>query len=209
MLNNGPARMYVPMFLEHDNTLIHLVGYAAEETLARKLLDAKRDENIKLGSHVFQKKAVIKTTREKTSHATKEELIQLINMFNNVRFLGVNHGNTDVKDKFCDDVLMECPKVEEAGILDREHMYRFYRLGLRGDANTKLTVKARPAGLLNDSKLVFGREVSPEEIHEKHQKQKEKRQERREKKSRNGKKNGKKNKPRKAKKKPKSKAKYK
>ena len=209
MLNNGPARVYVPMFLEHDNTLIHLVGYAAEETLARKLLDAKRDETIKIGSQVIQKRAVIKTTREKTSHATKEELIELINMFNNVRFLGVNHGNTDVKDKFCDDVLVKCPKVEQAGILDREHMYSFYRLGLRGDANTKLTVKSRPAGLLNDSKLVFGREATPEELHLLHQKQKEKRVERRERNARKGKKNGKKNKPKKAKKKPRAKAKRK
>lgn len=209
MLNNGPARVYVPMFLEHDNTLIHLVGYAAEETLARKLLDAKRDDTIKIGSQVIQKRAVIKTTREKTSHATKEELIELINMFNNVRFLGVNHGNTDVKDKFCDDVLVKCPKVEQAGILDREHMYSFYRLGLRGDANTKLTVKSRPAGLLNDSKLVFGREATPEELHLLHQKQKEKRVERRERNARKGKKNGKKNKPKKAKKKPRAKAKRK
>lgn len=208
MLNNGPARVYVPMFLVHDNTLIHLVGYAAEETLARKLLEAKRDDTIKIGSQVFQKRAVIKTTREKTSHATKEELIQLINMFNNVKLLGVNHGNTDVKDDFCDDILVNCPKVDQVGILDREHMYSFYRLGFKGDANTKLTVKSRPAGLLNDSKVVFGREATAEELREKHQKQKERKLAYKEKKARKGKKNGKRNKQRKTKKKPKSKGKY-
>ena len=209
MLNNGPARVYVPKFLEHDNTLIHLVGYAAEETLARKLLESKKDETIRIGSQVFLKKAVIKTTREKTSHATEEELIELINMFNNVRFLGVNHGNADVKDKFCDDILVNCPKVEQAGILDREHMYSFYRVGLRGEDCNKLTVKSRSAGLLNDSRLVFGKEVSPEKLFERHQKQKEKRRERREENARKGKKDGKKNKQKKSKKKPKSKGKHK
>lgn len=213
MLNNGPAREYVPMFLGRENALIHLVGYAAEETMARKLLDAKRDEVIRFGGAVYKKRAVIKTTREKTSHATEEELLELINMFNNIKFLGVNHGNTDVKDHFCDDVLMECPNVDQAGILDREHMYSFYRLGFKGDANTKLTIKARPAGLLNDSKLLFGREATPEEMHERHQMEKERKLRRREKEARKGKKNskknGKRNKQKKAKKKAKRINKYK
>lgn len=208
MLNNGPAMIYVPKFLVRENALIHLVGYAAEETMARKLLDTKRDETVKIGGVVFQKKAVIKTTREKTSHATEEELLELIGMFNNIKFLGINHGNTDVKSDFCDDVLMECPNVEQAGIIDREHMYSFYRLGLKNDPDTRITIKSRPAGLLNDSKLVFGREATPEELHEKHQKEKEIKQNRREKGARRGKKNGKRNKQKKAKKKAKRNSKY-
>ena len=201
MLNNGPAREYVPMFLGRENALIHLVGYAAEETMARKLLDAKRDDVIKFGGVCFQKKAVIKTTREKSSHATEEELIELIRMFNNIKFLGINHGNTEVKDQFGDDVLMECPNVEQIGILDREHMYSFYRLGFKGDANTKLTVKARPAGLLNDSKLLFGREATLEEMHVRKQLEKERKQHAKERQQRKGKKNGKRNKQQKSKKK--------
>ncbi len=169
MLNNGPARVYVPMFLERDNTLIHLVGYAAEETLARKLLDTKRDEAVKIGAKTYKKKSVIKTTREKTSHATEEELIELINMFNNIKFLGINHGNTDVKDEFYDDVMTQCPNVHQAGILDREHMFSFYRVGLKSDYDTRVIVKARSAGLINNSKLVFGKEASAQEIFEKHQ----------------------------------------
>ena len=208
MLNNGPAREYVPMFLGRENALIHLVGYAAEETMARKLLDAKRDDVVRFGGAVYKKKAVIKTTREKTSHATEEELIELINMFNNIKFLGINHGNTDVKDDFCDDVLMECPNVDQVGILDRAHMYSFYRLGFKGDSNTKLTIKARPAGLLNDSKLVFGREATLEEMQERQQREKERKEKRREKQQRKGKKNGKRNKQKKAKKKEKRKPKY-
>ncbi|MBQ7409901.1 MAG: MBL fold metallo-hydrolase [Clostridia bacterium] len=201
MLNNGPAKVYVPKFLVRENALIHLVGYAAEETMARKLLDAKRDETVKIGGVVFQKKAVIKTTREKTSHATEEELLELIGMFNNIKFLGINHGNTDVKNDFGEDVVMECPNVEQVGIMDREHMYSFYRLGFKGDANTRLTVKARSAGLLNDSRLVFGREATSEELRERIQMEKERKQKRREKDARKGKKNGKRNKQKGAKKK--------
>lgn len=169
MLNHGPARLYVPEFLKRDNTLIHLVGYAAEGTLARKLLDAKRNETIRIGSTTYQKKSVIKTTREKTSHATKDELIRLINSFTNIRFLGINHGNEDVKNGFCDDVLAECPKVEQVGVINREIMFSFYRSSVKQGRDAKIVVKSSPTGLLNDSKLVFGKEASSEEIYRKRQ----------------------------------------
>ena len=35
MLSHGPALTYVPMFIQKENSLIHLTGYAAEGTLAR------------------------------------------------------------------------------------------------------------------------------------------------------------------------------
>lgn len=159
MLSNGPARMYVPMFLEHKNALIHLVGYAAEETLARKLLDAKRDEEIQICGHTYKKNAVVKTTREKTSHATKDKLIEFLNSLKNVRFLGINHGNTDVKQAFASDCAQECDNVEEIGIFDREHMYCFYRVGYKNESIGKnIIVKAMPAGLINNSTVLFGRE---------------------------------------------------
>ena len=192
-MSNGPARTYVPMFLQRENALIHLVGYAAEETLARKLLEAKREDAVEYGLATYSKKCVIKTTRERTSHATEDELLRLINLFQNIKFLGINHGNTDVKYEFYEDVLLECPNVEQAGILDREHMYSFYRVGLKTDPDTRIVVKARSAGLINDSKLVFGREADADEIAERQKKarqqkakQKEKRKEKME---RKGKKN--------------------
>lgn len=164
MLSNGPAKIYVPLFLEHPNSLIHLVGYAAEETLARKLLDAKRADKLQIGNNVYQKNAVVKTTREKSSHATQDELIRLINLFTNVKFLGINHGETETKKIFQDAVEEECPNVQDMRILDREHMVGFYRVGYKNDRNTKLVVKHMPAGLINESRVVFGKEASAEQI---------------------------------------------
>lgn len=188
MLSNGPAKVYVPLFLEHPNSLIHLVGYAAEETLARKLLDTKRDDTVTIGNKIYQKRAVVKTTREKTSHATEDELLELINLFTNVRFLGINHGNTDVKEVFYEDILKECPNVESVGILDREHMFAFYRVGYKKDPDTRIVVKAMPAGLLNDSKLVFGKEAGEEKVSEKHKKTNQKSRGKKSAKAKNGKK---------------------
>lgn len=164
MLSNGPARVYVPMFLERKDALIHLVGYAAEETLARKLLDAKRDDGVQIGSHWYKKNAVVKTTREKTSHATEDQLIEFINMFSNVVFLGVNHGNTDVKISFANDVAEECENVQEIGIFDREHMFCFYRVGYKNEViGQNIVVKPMPAGLINNSRPLFGKEVATRE----------------------------------------------
>lgn len=171
MLSNGPAKSYVPMFLEHPNSLIHLVGYAAEETLARKLLDAKRDETVTIGSKVYRKNAIVKTTREKTSHATEDELLKLINLFTNIKFLGINHGNTEVKKVFYADILEECPNVENVGIFDRDHMFSFYRVGYKKKgSHTKIDVKALPAGLVNDSRVVFGKETNDKESFKKSKK---------------------------------------
>lgn len=174
MLSNGPAKTYVPIFLEHPNSLIHLVGYAAEETLARKLLEAESQDTVKIGDNIYHKRAVVKSTREKTSHATKDELLKLINMFTNVRFLGINHGNADVKEAFYDNVFEECPNVETAGILNRNQMYRFYSIGDNNSPNARIVVKTQPTGFLNDSKLLFGKEASKKDIFGKTKKSKKK-----------------------------------
>jgi len=160
MLSNGPARTYVPLFLEHKNSLIHLVGYAAEETIARTLLDAKREDVIQIGGHYYQKNAVVKTTREKSSHATQDQLIDFINMFNNIKFIGINHGNTDFKKVFANVVAEGCTNVEEIGIFDREHMYCFYRVGYKNKSiKQNIIVKAMPAGLINNSRVLFGHKI--------------------------------------------------
>ena len=165
MLSNGPASTYVPIFLAHKNALIHLVGYAAEETLARKLLEAKRDDKILIGNHCYKKNAIVKTTREKTSHATEDQLLEFINLFTNVRFIAINHGNTEVKKVFANDIVNECPNVKDVGILDREHMYCFYRVGYKNDFTSRnIIIKAMPAGLINSSKVVFGKEGKTKNI---------------------------------------------
>ena len=161
MLSNGPAKTYVPLFLEHPNALIHLVGYAAEETMARKLLDAKREDEVMLGLHAYHKRAVVKTTRENSSHATEDQLLEFINMFTNIRFLGINHGNTDTKKHFFDDIVEECPSVEDLAILDRDHMVSFYQMATKSSRYSDIAVKKMPAKLLNESRVVFGKEVDP------------------------------------------------
>lgn len=141
MLSNGPARQYVPMFLEHSRAMIHLTGYAAEETLARTLLDAKRSEMITIGTNVYHKKAIVKSTREKTSHVTLESMLYFINQFDNIVFLGINHGEENVQKYLAHSVKENCPNVEMIDILNRQYVYYIYQKGTVLDRYSNLVVK--------------------------------------------------------------------
>lgn len=158
MLSNGPARVYVPIFLANKNSLIHLVGYAAEETLARKLLDAKDAEFVKIGSQEIEKLCEVKTTREMSSHATRDQMIGFINLFTNIVLLGINHGEHEVKKAFAETVVEQCPNVGEVAVLDREHMVCIYQNGFSKEPFTNVKIKHMHAGLCCDSKLYFGKE---------------------------------------------------
>lgn len=146
MLSNGPAHYYVPIYLARENAMIHLAGYAAEETLARKLLECKRDESIKLGNKVIEKKCIVKTTREHSSHITADDGIEFIKQFDNIVFLAVNHGEAGNKATFGHRVEEET-SVKEVGLLDRDNMYVFYQNATRDVDYTDMYVKRVPAKL--------------------------------------------------------------
>jgi len=145
MLSNGPAREHVPNFLERYDCMIHLCGYAAEETIARQLLDTIRLNEVTIRGNVYQKNAVVKTTREFTSHAASDELIKFLSQFKNVRFVAVNHGSTVQSRDFAHLINDTCPNVEEVGRINRNNMYCFVQRAKRGAGYEDIEVKALPA----------------------------------------------------------------
>lgn len=158
MLSNGPAREYVPLFLEHPNSMIHITGYAAEETLARKLLEAADEETITIGGHSYKKRAKIKMTSEDTSHAPADIIVGFINQFNHVELVAVNHGEAQTRKSFSETVVEDCPKVKDVGLIDREHMFCIYQFGYKEDKYTNMVIKQLPAKLVNNYNVVFGKE---------------------------------------------------
>lgn len=147
MLSNGPARLYVPMFICREDCMIHLIGYAAEETLARTLLEAKRADVVSIGNSMYQKRAVVKTTREKTSHAPLNEILEFIEPFDNIVFMAINHGEEDVKNGLKETVREECPNVKMVDCLDRNNMYCIHQLAKSDDNFSNIVVKKQPAKL--------------------------------------------------------------
>lgn len=143
MLSQGPARTYVPVYLERSNAMIHLVSYAAEGTVARALLEAKHKEEVTYGSQKFKKRATIKSTREMSSHATADQMIRFINQFTNIQALILQHGSYESLDAFEKRVLEET-NVEKVGRLNRQTMYAIYQCANSGDKWPNLVIKERP-----------------------------------------------------------------
>ena len=158
MLSQGPARTYVPVYLERPNAMIHLVSYAAEGTVARALLDAKHKEEVTYGSQKFKKRAILKSTREKSSHATADQMIGFINQFTNIQALLLQHGSYESLDTFERRVVEETD-VEKIGRLNRSTMYAIYQYADRKDKWDNLVIKERP----NKVEAVYAYKPSKEE----------------------------------------------
>lgn len=147
MLSNGPARNHVSNFIERFDCMIHICGYAAEETVARELLNTMTMDEVEIRGKLYQKNAIVKTTREFTSHATSDELMKFLRQFHNVRFVVVNHGATRPSREFTESIIDKCPNVEEAGRINRQTMFCFIQKAPRGADYEDIVVKAMPAKL--------------------------------------------------------------
>lgn len=137
MLSRGPATTYVPMFIERD-ALIHLTGYAAEETLARKLIDSYENnlDEIEIGYSIYKANATVKWTSEFSSHATAPELISFLRQFNNLKFVIINHGESNIKELFKKRVEKEI-RVKNVEVIDRSKLFIIGAFGLKKSMNTK------------------------------------------------------------------------
>lgn len=133
MLSDGPARIYIPFFLEMENAVIQLIGYAAEGTLARALLEGKKENTVKFAGQEIIKRAEVKSTREKSGHAFNDDMIEFINQFKNIKFMYINHGSTESQQFFRNLVLQQTNlKEKEVDFLNREKAYVIYQNTVKG-----------------------------------------------------------------------------
>lgn len=151
MLSNGPARSLVPYFLQNPKAMIHLVGYAAEGTLARALLDAKREESVTFNSKVLTKRAIVKTTREFSAHATADEMLEFIRQFKNVVFVGINHGEITSQKAFQGRVKDETG-IKRVELLSPDYEYVFYQNTPSGARYTDMLIKKNTPEVSKSSK---------------------------------------------------------
>ena len=137
MLTHGPALTYVPMFLERD-TLIHLTGYAASDTLARKLIDAYENnlDEIEIGYSKLKTNATVKWTDEFSSHASASELISFLKQFKNLKFVVINHGESEIKERFKKRVEKEI-RAKNINVIDRSNVFVIGAYGLKKSMSSK------------------------------------------------------------------------
>ena len=128
MGNYGPAHDYIPAFIEKENWLIYITGFAAEGSNARKIVDAEKLEEVFVSGIVRIKKAEVCSTSEFSSHAKKEDLIDFIKSFIKIEFLAWNHGPKESMEAMARQSY-GLENVKNVGIIDGKTMYRVNKDG--------------------------------------------------------------------------------
>lgn len=119
----GPAPQYISTFIKQKNALIHFTGYTAEGTLGRSLQTAAIGDIVKIGGILAEKQARVEYTSEFSAHAKADELIRFLRQFTNLNLVLINHGDTEVKEKFAKRVIKEIHS-KDVGIASRDIFFR-------------------------------------------------------------------------------------
>lgn len=132
----GPAQIYLSEYLSNPNVLIHFTGYVAEGTLGKKLKETPVGETVQVAGLIIQKRAQVEYTKEFSTHAKGNELLDFLKKFSNIKLILVNHGSLESKEIFADRVRKEI-NTDKVGILGRDYLYRINHFGLVKSMSTK------------------------------------------------------------------------
>jgi metallo-beta-lactamase family protein len=95
--------------IENPNNTIFIVGFMAEHTLGRKLVDMKdlSGGTVKIYGEEFKVKAKIKVLNSFSAHADKNELRKYVSLFdkNKIKKIFLVHGEPDQQKIFRDDLV--------------------------------------------------------------------------------------------------------
>ena len=115
MADHGPAQMYLESWVERRDVLIYIPGYTSPDTLGYKLQHPVYGKVIIMGAEHNMNAQVI-TTSEWSSHAKADEIIEFLKQFKHLNLLLINHGQTEVKQKFAERAGIEV-NAKQVGIL--------------------------------------------------------------------------------------------
>ena len=130
MGNFGPAREYLPHYIEDESAVIYLTGYVSPCTSARIIFDAEKGEHVLVNGINKIKKATVYCTGEFSSHAKKQELIKFVKSFKKVKFLLLAHGTYESKLALSKGCQEKCKNVKSIGIVDGKTVFRVSAHGL-------------------------------------------------------------------------------
>ena len=96
MCDFGNAPLYLNNFLDRSDYEVLFTSFLAKNTLGNQIMKLKRFKRIRIPGHPQSVKKMVIThqTREFTSHAKTEELIEFITQFENIKHVFINHGSS-------------------------------------------------------------------------------------------------------------------
>ena len=99
-------------------------------------MECENGEEVAIAGVQVKKLAEVQNTREFSGHAKADEMIEFFKMFENIKLILINHGETETKKKFKSRVIKEVdPK--DVDILDREYFFRVNAYGFMKKIQTK------------------------------------------------------------------------
>jgi metallo-beta-lactamase family protein len=119
MMTGGRVRAHAVYYLPMESTRLLIVGYQAEGTLGRQLLEGNKNPNID-GINV-NVKAVVSETQAMSSHADQNQLMAWLKHIKNVKKVIITHGE-DIPRKILSQKISEELGVKDIAlpVLDQE-----------------------------------------------------------------------------------------
>lgn len=103
----GPAQFYLPNYLSSPKCTIHFCGYTTPNTFGSKIKEIPDGQFANINGIMTKKKAKILSTSEFSGHAKKEDLLDLLKQFPNLKSVLLNHGEEEAKEKYANEVINE------------------------------------------------------------------------------------------------------
>jgi metallo-beta-lactamase family protein len=100
MCNGGRIIHHLKNNVSHQGAQVMIVGYQANGTLGRKLVDGH--DQIRIHGDMYQVRAQIHTVGGLSAHGDVDDLSRWVGNFNSNPAVHVVHGEADSKQKFCD-----------------------------------------------------------------------------------------------------------
>lgn len=136
MLDHGPAKIYLESFVERSDVLIYIPGYTSPKTLGYRL---QKPVNgfVTINGKKLVMRAQVETTKECSSHAKADEIIEFLERFKHLILVLINHGQKEVKEKFAERVQKEVTNAKRVEILG-EHTFRISPYGYIKQMGSKI-----------------------------------------------------------------------
>ena len=100
MGNYGPISSYLQQYIPRNDAFIHGLGYCSTDSILYKLLNTPNGKYVNYKGMSIPVHCMVAKTSEWSSHSTRDELLNLIQMFPYTKSISINHGETSTQLSF-------------------------------------------------------------------------------------------------------------
>lgn len=155
----GPAPEYIKANLSNSNALIYFTSYCAKNTFgaiiqeeyAKMVTDNDKPyREVEFKGMTIPFNCKVDSTREMSSHAKSDELLEFVSKFANIQLCILVHGEKEAKDAMKQSI-ESLDNVKKCVVLDNTNKIRFNSYGLEKDICVNISLnKERVNKILNE-----------------------------------------------------------